>query len=75
MRHSLSDLPIKRQVSIASVHLNGEMYRRLLDLGFTCGADCECLFAAPSGDPRAYRVRESVFALRNCDARHIIVSE
>ena len=39
-----------------------------MDLGFTPGAGVTCLFAAPSGDPRAYMVRGSVIALRRADA-------
>ena len=39
-----------------------------MDLGFTPGAGVRCLFAAPSGDPRAYMVRGSVIALRRADA-------
>ena len=41
---------------------------RLLDLGFTRGARVRCLFAAPSGEPRAYRIRGAVVALRSEDA-------
>lgn len=41
---------------------------RLLDLGFTRGARVRCLFAAPSGEPRAYRIRGAVIALRREDA-------
>ena len=41
---------------------------RLLDLGFTRGARVRCLFAAPGGDPRAYRIRGAVIALRSEDA-------
>ena len=41
---------------------------RLMDLGFTRGARVRCLFAAPGGDPRAYRIRGAVIALRSEDA-------
>ena len=47
---------------------------RLLDLGFTRGACVRCLFAAPSGEPRAYRVRGAVLALRREDAGLVCVS-
>ncbi|HIS03412.1 MAG TPA: ferrous iron transport protein A [Candidatus Pullichristensenella avicola] len=48
---------------------NGRLIaRRLMDLGFTRGAHVRCLFAAPSGEPRAYRIRGAVVALRREDA-------
>ena len=46
---------------------------RLLDLGFTRGARVRCLFAAPSGEPRAYRVRGAAIALRREDAGLVCV--
>ena len=39
-----------------------------MDLGLTHGARVRCLFAAPGGDPRAYRIRGAVIALRSEDA-------
>ena len=41
---------------------------RLMDLGLTRGARVRCLFAAPSGEPRAYLIRGAVIALRREDA-------
>ena len=51
----------------------GDARRRLMDLGFTPGARVMCLFAAPSGDPRAYMVRGSVIALRREDAARMVL--
>ena len=47
--------------------------QRLLDLGFVEGARVKRLFAAPSGDPAAYLIREAVIALRASDAAGIKV--
>ena len=46
---------------------------RLMDLGVTRGARVRCLFAAPSGEPRAYRVRGAAIALRREDAGLVCV--
>lgn len=56
---------------VESVDGAGDSRRRLLDLGLTPGAAVECLFSAPSGDPRAYMVRGSVIALRREDAGRV----
>lgn len=56
---------------IRSLDLEGAMYDRLCDLGFTKGSVVTCLFSSVFGDPRAYRIRDSVIALRHSDAKHI----
>ncbi len=47
---------------------------RLMDLGLTRGARVRCLFAAPSGEPRAYLIRGAVIALRREDAALVCAS-
>ena len=49
----------------------GAMRERLTDLGFISGSEVCCLYAAAFGDPRAYRIRGAVIALRREDARCI----
>lgn len=68
---TLSSLPEGEAGVIAGVSRAGTLRARLMDLGFTPGARVECLFAAPSGDPRAYLVRGSVIALRMSDAGRV----
>lgn len=53
---------------IDRVDQQGAMYERLCDLGFTQGSVVTCLFSSLFGDPRAYRIRGSVVALRRSDA-------
>ena len=50
-----------------------DIVSRLMDLGLTHGARVRCLFAAPGGDPRAYRIRGAVIALRSKDSQQILV--
>ena len=47
--------------------------RRLLDLGFTPGARVEVERTGPFGDPRAYRVRGTLIALRREQADHVLI--
>ena len=53
----------------------GSLTQRLRDLGFTRGAKAECLFAALGHGMRAYRVRGAVIALRQRDARQVMLED
>ena len=52
--------------------LTGTMQSRLCDLGFTENSRVTCLFPSAFGDPRAYRIRDTVVALRSGDARTVL---
>jgi len=47
--------------------------RRLMDLGFTPGARLEPQLSTFAGDPRAYRIRGTLVALRRDQARQVLV--
>lgn len=49
--------------------------RRLRDLGLIEGTQIKCRYRSPLGDPTAYDIRGAVVALRQRDARKIIVEE
>ena len=68
MASNLAGLGVRSGAIVGDITAFGELRRRLMDLGFTPGAAVRCLFAAPSGDPRAYMIRDSVIALRGSDA-------
>ncbi len=53
----------------------GEMKKRLYDLGFTPGAFVQCALASPGRGMRAYAIRGTVIALRERDARQIMMEE
>ncbi|RLK62683.1 ferrous iron transport protein A [Atopobacter sp. AH10] len=70
----LADLKPNERAIIGEIHHDEAMTRRLWDLGFTKGTPVEALQASPSGDPMAYKVRETVFAIRQKDAKRIEVT-
>lgn len=74
MNDTLIGLTVGSSGTIAALGGGGEVRTRLLDLGFTPGATVTYLFAAPSGDPRAYMVRGSVIALRREDAARMTLT-
>lgn len=51
---------------------SGAMRTRLCDLGFTKMTLVTCLFPSAFGDPKAYRVKDTVVALRRADARNVL---
>lgn len=58
---------------VRRIALDGEMRRRLQDIGLICGTPVECIGRSPLGDPSAYRIRGAVIALRASDARRIVL--
>ena len=68
---SLWQLAPGHRAWVGEISAQGELRRRLRDLGFVPGAQVECLGRSPLGDPAAYRVRGAVVALRRRDAQRI----
>ncbi|MBR3016260.1 MAG: ferrous iron transport protein A [Clostridia bacterium] len=56
-------------------YAEGRLSQRLYDLGFNRGAEVKCLFAAPGRGMRAYLARGAVIALRERDARRVVMEE
>lgn len=69
----LSQLERDEKCRVERLLLAKDMKRRLMDLGFTEGAEVTCVLCG-SGI-KAYLVRGAVIALRNEDSRKVQVSE
>ncbi|MEA4926556.1 MAG: FeoA family protein [Syntrophomonadaceae bacterium] len=54
---------------------DGNIRRRMLDLGLICGTRVAALQKSPSGDPVAYEIRGAVIALRSEEAAQILIEE
>jgi ferrous iron transport protein A len=70
---TLDRLPPGEVGRVCALTAGGLTRRRLLDLGLVPGAEVEVVMSSPLGDPRAYRVRGAVIALRHSDAAGIAV--
>lgn len=70
---TLDELKIGQRAEIRKVGAAGAMRRRLRDIGIIEGTVVECLQKGPSGDPAAFSIRGSTFAIRNMDSRDIAV--
>ncbi len=71
----LSALPLGADAEVTGFLPGREVSGRLSELGFTPGSNIKCLFAAPSGSPRAYLVKNTVIALRDTDASAVLLRQ
>ena len=68
---SLDKLDIDKSATISTLNCNGNLRRRLLDLGLIEGTHIKPVLISPSGDPRAFEFRGSLIAIREEDAENI----
>lgn len=69
----LNDLNVNQECTVKGIIFDGIIRRRLMDLGILPGSVMKCVLSSPSGNPKAYFVKGSVIAIRNCDASFIEV--
>lgn len=72
---NLSELPLNTIGIIDELNCNGNIRRRLLDLGLVKGTKITPIFKSPSGDPTAYEIRKTLIALRKEDSKLISLKE
>ena len=70
---TLDDLLPEEVGKVVQIKSNDRLKGRLLDLGITENTEIKCVGISPLGDPKAYLVRGSIFALRKKDAEDISV--
>lgn len=70
---TLNKLPLNTKGYIKELNCNGNIRRRLLDLGFVEGSCITPVLISPSQDPRAFFVRGTLIAIRKEDASLINV--
>ena len=71
----LTDTKANKIYIVTEVLADSDLLRRILDIGIVKGAKIERLFSSPFGDPTAYRVKNSVMALRSRDTDKIFVKQ
>ena len=69
---SLSELKKGDSFVIKEIKTSGSFRQRLLDIGFVPGTKVKCVRISPFGDPKAFFIRGTVIALRNCDSKNIL---
>lgn len=71
---ALHDLPIGKTAVVNSIQTEGIARRRMLDLGLVPGTKVEALRVSPAGDPKAFKIRGAVIALREEEGAKILIS-
>lgn len=71
---TLSQLKPGDGAKITHLAVEGDLRRRLQDIGLIAGTMVCCVGKSPGGDPMAYSIRGAVIALRREDAARIFVS-
>ena len=72
---NLYELPLNTIGIIKNLNCNGNIRRRLLDLGLVKDTKITPVFKSPSGDPTAYEIRKTIIALRKEDSCLINLKE
>lgn len=71
----LCDMEKGQQGKVTRLKTEGELRKRLRELGLLEKTTVECVRESPAGDPKAYLIRGAVIALRNKDAKAVFVEE
>jgi ferrous iron transport protein A len=72
---SLRQLKVGQKARIERVLAEGELGRRIRDMGLVPGAEVEVMGRAPLKDPVALRLKGFTLSLRNREADHIEVTD
>ena len=72
---SINNLKPSQRGVIINIALPEQMKRRMFDLGLIEGTEIECTASAVLGEPKAYLIRGSVFAIRKEEGKKIFIRE
>lgn len=72
---NLSQLPLNENGIIQELKCEGNIRRRLLDMGLVKGTKITPVLVSPSKDPRAFEVRGTIIAIRKEDAKNIKICQ
>ncbi len=70
----LSNIKEGSTAYVVKIHSKGTIRRRLQDIGIINGTKIKCIRKSPLGDPCAYLIYGTLIAIRNSDAKNIMVS-
>lgn len=70
---TLDKINLNQNYLIEKILLNEQSKRRIYDLGIIENTIIKALYKSPFNDPVAYEIRGTIIAIRNKDAKNIIV--
>lgn len=74
-KETLAQLQPGESAIIQTIKSEQQNQKRLQDLGFTAGAEIQCLYQNLSGSSSAYLIHGTVLALRHTDAASVIIQQ
>lgn len=72
-KKSLAFLPVGEKARVLSVENEGNMKRRLQDLGVIRDTEIGCVLDSISSDIKVYMIRGAYIAIRKSDAEQILL--
>ncbi|MCT4509373.1 MAG: FeoA domain-containing protein [Tepidibacter sp.] len=73
MQTTLKDLDINKKCIVLNLLNQGISRRRMLDLGIIPGASIEVIRKSPLGEPKLYKIKGALIALRKEETVNILV--
>lgn len=70
---SLNNLKIGEKGIVYRIENECLIKRRLYDLGLMEGTNIECMLESYKHNPKAFKIKEAIIALRDDDTKHIIL--
>lgn len=71
---NLREVEVNKPFKILTISADGELGRRIRDMGLIPGTECRVIGKAPLKDPVALRLKDFTLTLRNSEADHITVT-
>lgn len=72
-RDYLYNLPVGRSAVVAALNAGGLTRRRMMDLGLVPGTEVKALRCSPFNDPKAFKIRGAVIALRKEEGCQVLI--
>lgn len=69
----LCELKVGQCGVVVALNTEGDMRRRLSDIGLVNGTIVKCVGRSPGKDPAAYLIRGAVIAIRDGDCADILI--
>lgn len=73
MQTTLNDLDIAEKCIVIGLSNQGISRRRMLDLGIVPGAFIEVIRKSPLGEPKLYKIKGAMIALRKEETVNILI--
>lgn len=71
----MNELKINEKAIIKNIPESNPLRHRFFDLGLIKNTLVKCVAISPFGDPKAYKIRDTVIAIREDDCYDISVEE